>query len=87
MTLSCTGAYDFKELGGSALSTRVTIEWDLRDTKSGATVLTHYYTHDEPAGGKDIAAVVAALDRNAHRGIAEIKSTLDQYFSSHSQTN
>jgi hypothetical protein len=34
--------------------------------------------------GKDISAVVAALDRNAQRGMAEVKSSLDQYFSTRS---
>jgi hypothetical protein len=34
--------------------------------------------------GKDISAVVAALDRNAQRSMAEVKSGLDQYFSTRS---
>jgi hypothetical protein len=33
--------------------------------------------------GKDISAVVAALDRNTQRGMAEVKSSLEQYFSAH----
>jgi hypothetical protein len=75
--------YDFKEVSSASLSTRVTFEWELRDVKTGSTVLTHFYTHDEPATGKDISAVVAALDRNARRGVDDVKSNLDQYFSSH----
>ena len=76
--------YDFKELAGGPLSTRVTIEWEMRETKTGSTVMTHFFTHDEPANGKDISAVVAALDRNAQRGVGDVQSVLDQYFSSHS---
>ena len=72
--------YDFKEISGPPLMARVTVDLELRETKTGSTVWTHYYSHDEPVSGKDISAVVAALDRNAQRGMAEIKSSLDQYF-------
>jgi ABC-type uncharacterized transport system auxiliary subunit len=75
--------YDFKEVSGSALTTRVTMDLELREAKTGSTVWTHYYSHDEPAEGKDIASVVAALDRNAQRGVSEVKSSLTGYFSAH----
>ncbi len=76
--------YDFKEISASPLMARLTIDLEMRETKSGATVWTHYYSHDEPVSGKDISAVVAALDRNAQRGMGEVKSSLDQYFSTRS---
>ncbi|MGA7795170.1 MAG: ABC-type transport auxiliary lipoprotein family protein [Candidatus Acidiferrales bacterium] len=76
--------YDFKEISASPLMARLTIDLELRETKSGSTVWTHYYSHDEPVSGKDISAVVAALDRNAQRGMGEVKSSLDQYFSTRS---
>jgi ABC-type uncharacterized transport system auxiliary subunit len=75
--------YDFKEVDGSATSTRVTLELEMRDLKTGATVWNHYYTHDEPASGKDVPAVVAALDKNVQRGMKEVVESLDQYFASH----
>jgi len=74
--------YDFKEVAGEPLQARVAMEFDLKDTKSGATVWSHYYNHDEPVGGRDVPAMVAALDRNVQRGVEEIKASLDQYFSS-----
>jgi ABC-type uncharacterized transport system auxiliary subunit len=73
--------YDFKEVSESPLLARVTVDLELRETKTGSTVWTHYYSHDEPVSGKDVSAVVAALDRNAQRGMSEVKSSLDQYFS------
>jgi ABC-type uncharacterized transport system auxiliary subunit len=76
--------YDFKEISRSPLMARLTIDLELRETKTGSTVWTHFYSHDEPVSGKDISAVVAALDRNAQRGMAEIKSGLDQFFSTRS---
>ncbi len=75
--------YDFKEVDGSPTSTRVTLELEMRDLKTGATVWNHYYTHDEPASGKDVPAVVEALDKNVQRAVKEIVESLDQYFASH----
>ena len=75
---------DFKEISDGALLARVTLDLELRETKTGSTVWTHYYTHDETVSGKDIAAVVAALNRNAQRGVDEVRVSLDEYFTSHS---
>jgi ABC-type uncharacterized transport system auxiliary subunit len=73
--------YDFKEISAAPLMARLTVDLELRETKTGSTVWTHFYTHDEAVSGKDVSAVVAALDRNAQRGMAEVKASLDQYFS------
>jgi ABC-type uncharacterized transport system auxiliary subunit len=75
--------YDFKEVSGSALAARLTLELEMRDIKAGQTVWTHYYTHDEPVGGKDVPTVVAALNRNVHRAEEEVSSSLNQYFAAH----
>jgi len=79
--------YDFKEIAGASTAGRLSIELELRDTKTGATVWTHLYNHDEPVSGKDVSAVVAALNRNVHRAAAEFAASLDQYFSTHPPTN
>jgi ABC-type uncharacterized transport system auxiliary subunit len=76
--------YDFKEISASPVLARITVDLELRETKTGSIVWTHYYSHDEPVSGKDISAVVAALDRNAQRGMGEVKSSLEQYFSTRS---
>jgi cholesterol transport system auxiliary component len=75
--------YDFKELSSSPLSARLTLELEMRDLTTGGTVWTHYYTHDEPVSGKDVSALVAALDRNVQRAVTEVIASLDQYFASH----
>lgn len=74
--------YDFKEVSGPPMLARVTVDLELREFKTGAIVWTHYYSHDEPVSGKDISAVVAALDRNAQRGMSEVKASLEQFFAS-----
>ena len=75
--------YDFKEVDGTATSARLTLEFEMRDLKTGATVWSHYYTHDEPASGKDVPAIVAAFDKNVQLATKEVVGSLDQYFASH----
>lgn len=75
--------YDFKEVTGSPILARVSFELEMRDLKSGAMVWTRSYTHDEPVSGKDVAAVVAALDRNVQLGVKEMVGSLGQYFATH----
>ena len=75
--------FDFKEVSGDPLLARVSLELELRDMKTGSTVWTHNYTHDEPANSKDISAVVAALSKNVQRAVGEIRASLDEYFASH----
>lgn len=75
--------YDFREVSGSSLVARVTIEFELHDARTGASVWTHFYSHDEPVPRKDISAVVEALDHDAQKAIVEFRAGLDQYFASH----
>jgi ABC-type uncharacterized transport system auxiliary subunit len=75
--------YDFKEVAGSPLLGRVTMELELRDIKLGTVVWTHFYRHDEPASGKDVGSVVTALNKNVQQGVAEFRASLDQYFAEH----
>lgn len=72
--------YDFEEVDASAVAGRVAMEFDLHDRKAGKTVWSHFYSHDEPASGDDIPAVVAALNRNLQRGVQEVTASLDDYF-------
>jgi ABC-type uncharacterized transport system auxiliary subunit len=74
---------DFKEVSGNTILAKVSFELEMRELKSGATVWTHYYSHDEPVTGKDVPAVVAALDRNVQMAMKEMLASLDQYFVQH----
>jgi ABC-type uncharacterized transport system auxiliary subunit len=75
--------FDLRELDGKVLAARVTFEFELHDSRTGATVWQHYYSHDEPVDGKDVPAVVAALNRNVVSGLNDLREGLDQYFSTH----
>jgi ABC-type uncharacterized transport system auxiliary subunit len=72
--------YDFKEVTGSPIVARVSFELELRDLKSGVMVWTHSYSHDEPVSGKEVTAVVAALDKNVQQGVKQAVASLSEYF-------
>jgi ABC-type uncharacterized transport system auxiliary subunit len=73
--------YDFREIEGHSVVVRVTLEFELRDTRTGTTVWTRYFSHDEPVNGKDVSGVVAAMDRDVQGGLRELVNGLDEYFS------
>ncbi len=77
--------YDFREVTGNGDAARVAFEFELRDSKTGATVWNHFYSHDEPVNGKEVSSVVAALDRNVQSGLVETMGGLEQYFLTHTQ--
>jgi ABC-type uncharacterized transport system auxiliary subunit len=73
--------YNFDEVDGANISGQVSMEFELFDKKSGKIVWRHFYSQSEPAQGKDIPAVVTALDTNLDRGLKEVAAGLNQYFS------
>jgi ABC-type uncharacterized transport system auxiliary subunit len=75
--------YDFREIDGNGLSVRVALDFELHDSKMGTVVWSHSYTHDQPVNGRDISAVVAAMDLDVQSGLSEVLTGLDQYFSAH----
>ena len=74
--------FDLRELDGKVLAARVAFEFELHDSRTGATVWRRYYSHDEPVDGKSVSAVVAALNRNVLSGLNEVTEGLDEFFSS-----
>ncbi len=72
--------YDFQEVDGASISTLVSMEFDLYERKSGKVVWTHYYSQSEPVQGKEMSAIVSALDTNLDRGLKEVAAGLNQYF-------
>ncbi len=72
--------YDFEEVSGSGIAGQVTMEFELYERKTGKVLWTHYYSQTEPAGGKEVADVVQALERNLDRGLKEVIAGMGQYF-------
>jgi ABC-type uncharacterized transport system auxiliary subunit len=73
--------YDFEEVDSGSIAGRVSMEFELYDRKSGKVVWSHFYSQSEPVQGKQISAVVTALDVNLDRGLNEVAAGLNQYFS------
>ena len=70
--------YDFKEVSGNGIVARISFDAELRDLKAGKTVWTYTYNHDEPSNGKDVASLVAAIDRSVQRSAQEVEAGIQQ---------
>ncbi|HTW25088.1 MAG TPA: ABC-type transport auxiliary lipoprotein family protein [Candidatus Baltobacteraceae bacterium] len=66
-----------------SLVARFSMEVDLFNTKSGETVWSDRYSHDEPVDGKTVANVVEAMDRDVRAGMTQFTTNLGQYFAAH----
>jgi ABC-type uncharacterized transport system auxiliary subunit len=75
--------YALDEVDKPELAGRFSLEIELFDPKSGTTVWTDSYSHDEPVSGKSVTDVVEALDKNVRAGLQQLTANLGQYFASH----
>lgn len=71
------------EVDKPSLVARFSLELELFDTKTGMTVWTQTYSHDEPVSGKSVTNVIEAMDKNVHSGIQDLTAGIAQYFASH----
>jgi len=72
--------HEFGEVTGAAVAARVVLEVELYSQRTGTTVWSKYYSADEPVNGKDVPAVVEALNHNVQRAIDQIVAGLADYF-------
>jgi len=75
--------YDFKEVDLNPMVARLSYEARLSDRKTGSTVWSHFYSHDEPASEKSIIAFVLAMDKNVQSSVQEVQAGLEEYFRAH----
>lgn len=75
--------YSLYEVDKPALVARFSLELELFDPATHATVWSDSYTHDEPVQGKGVSDVIEALNRNVQAGIQQLTTNLNQYFASH----
>ena len=73
--------YEFAEVDKPQVFARVSLEIELHDAKTGRTVWSKIYTDEESVSGKEVPDVVHSLDEDLGRGLSQIVSGLDQYFS------
>jgi ABC-type uncharacterized transport system auxiliary subunit len=65
------------------LVARFSIQLELYDPASRTTVWSQIYTHDEPVQGKNVPAIVEAMDKNVTAGLQQLSAGITQYFVSH----
>lgn len=71
------------EIDKPQLAGRFSLQIELYDPKTAATVWSDSYSHDQPVNGKQVPDVVAALDQNVKAGLNQLAVNLGQYFASH----
>lgn len=72
---------EFSELDGSGIMTRVSLDLELREVKTGRLIWTGVITHDDPVQAKKVADVVQSLDRNLQVVLGEAASALGSHVS------
>ncbi len=75
--------YALDEVDKPEIAARFSIELDLFDSRTGASLWTDSYSHDTPVTGKAVADVVQALDQNVRTGLGQLTASLTQYFVIH----
>lgn len=73
--------HELGEITGASVAARVDLEVELYSQKSGTVVWSKHYNTDEPVNGKEVPAVVDALNRNVQRAIEQVVAGLADYFS------
>jgi ABC-type uncharacterized transport system auxiliary subunit len=74
---------DFSELDGSGITTRVSLDLELREVRTGRLVWSQAFTHDDPVQAKKVADVVQSLDRNLQVVLADATSAIGSYVAAH----
>lgn len=74
---------EFAELDGNGIATRVSLDLELREVKTGSLVWNQVLTHDEPVQAKKVADVVQSLDRNLQVVLGDAASAITSYVAAH----
>ena len=72
-----------EEVDNPAIAARFAMELEMFEPKTGTTVWSQIYNHDEPVSGKTVPAVVAGLDRNVRAGMEQLSAGIAEYFANH----
>ena len=72
--------YEFAEVDSEGINGLVSMEFELYNRKTAKILWSHFYSQTEPVEGKQVPAVVEALDRNLDRGLKEVTVGLGRYF-------
>jgi ABC-type uncharacterized transport system auxiliary subunit len=77
---------ELSELDGSDIQTRVSLDLELREVKTGRMVWSQMLTHAEPVQAKKVSDVVQSLDRNLQVVLGDAVSAIGSYVAAHAAT-
>jgi ABC-type uncharacterized transport system auxiliary subunit len=73
--------YEFGEVDGPSIQTRILLHVELVDKKTNLTVWDRAVDREEPVSGKTVPDVVQSLDRNLQHAVTEIAAEIDKFLS------
>jgi ABC-type uncharacterized transport system auxiliary subunit len=73
--------FEFGEVDGSSIQTRISLQVELVDKKTNLTVWDRAVDREEPVRGKTVADVVQSLDRNLQHAVTETAAEIDKFLS------
>jgi len=73
--------FDFSEIDRPGMLTRVSLQLDLLDRKTGLVLWDRQYNRDEPVNGHAMNDVVSSLDHNLQQVIADSASDIESFLS------
>lgn len=75
---------EFWEIDRQAgITTRVSLDIQLRESRSGSLLWTQVLSHDEPVQGKKVSDVVQSLDRNLQVVLGDAVSVIGSHMTTH----
>jgi ABC-type uncharacterized transport system auxiliary subunit len=74
---------EFSEVDSNGISTRISLDLELREVRTGRLVWNETFTHDDPVQAKTVADVVQSLDRNLQVVLGNVASDVGTYVAAH----
>jgi ABC-type uncharacterized transport system auxiliary subunit len=74
---------EFSEMDGNGIATRVSLDLELREVRTGRLVWNDVLTHDDPVQAKTVPDVVQSLDRNLQVVLGDAASAIGSYVAAH----
>jgi ABC-type uncharacterized transport system auxiliary subunit len=77
--------YEFAEVDGPAIGTKISLHLELIDAKTNRSVWDHHFEREEPANGKTIEDVVGSMDRNLQQVVNAAAAEIGRFLAAVTQ--
>ena len=71
--------YEFGEVDNASIQTKISLQVELVDKKTGRNIWDHLVEREEPVSGKRVTDVVQSLDRNLQHVVSEMAAEIDKF--------